>query len=93
MERKKSHLSRWVEGTDLTQYLSTRRSLVEIADNRRVLIENHKGVILYTKEKIKIATYNGKISICGTNLKLECLTKFQLVVSGCIFGVSMEMGS
>lgn len=91
MDRKKNQFSRWMEGSGLPQYVSTRRSLVEITDNCRVLIENHRGIVLYTGENIQIATYSGKICICGTNLKLECMTKYQLVISGCIFGVTMEM--
>ena len=66
------------------------RSIVEIADDRRVLIENHLGVREYGREKITVNVKFGFISICGNCLELRQMTKEQLVVSGKIRSVSLE---
>ena len=66
--------------------------LVEIVDNRRVLIENHKGVLEYGDSAVRIRMKYGSLCIQGSNLELARMTKQQLVVVGCIEKVQLERG-
>jgi sporulation protein YqfC len=56
--------------------------LVEIAGDRRVLIENHQGVVAYGTEQICVKVTYGTLSVCGCRLELTRMTKGQLIVSG-----------
>lgn len=59
-------------------------ALVELAGYRRVLIENHRGVVQYTCSQIRIKVSFGEISVQGSGLSLVRMTKAQLVIVGCI---------
>ena len=92
MERKKNLAQRLANGLDLPDEPIPGLSLVEITENRRVLVENHKGVIAYSPKTIRIRTKFGQILIDGTNLTLSKMTRGQLVICGCINGVSLLRG-
>ena len=64
--------------------------VVELAGDGRVLIERHKGVIEYSREKIGIQMSYGKLEVCGCNLELSCMTREQLVISGRICGIRIQ---
>ena len=66
--------------------------LVEIIADRRVLIENHRGVYRYTREQICIQTTSGMIQIDGMNLYLEKMTYDQLTIVGKIDSVRLCRG-
>lgn len=66
--------------------------LVELAGDRRVLIERHMGVSEYTKERIMVKVKLGHICVCGTNMELSRIMKSQLVIKGTIFSVSIIRG-
>ncbi len=59
-----------------------KQTLVEIAGERRVLIENHCGVSGYSSNEIWVKVRSGKVAICGDGLELVKMTKEQLVVIG-----------
>lgn len=66
--------------------------LVELAGEKRVLIENHQGVTEYSREKIQVRVCYGQICICGAGLELARMTKEQLVISGRIDSLSLLRG-
>lgn len=61
-----------------------KQPIVELAGQNRVLIENHQGVLAYSREEIGIKVSYGKIVIAGNDLKLMQISCEQLVVKGCI---------
>ena len=67
-------------------------SLVEIVGDTRVLIENHKGVTSYDKKNIRIKTTFGILSVTGEDLELACMSKHQLVITGCVICLSLFRG-
>lgn len=66
--------------------------LVEIMDNRSVLIENHCGVTQYSRQKIKVQTRAGYVEICGDRLRLIQMSREQLCVQGQIDSVNLFSG-
>ncbi len=58
--------------------------LTEIADNKRVLIENHKGIAAYGSNEIRIIVRNGCNCILGQNLALHCISREKIVITGTI---------
>ena len=58
--------------------------LVEVVGNRRVLVENHKGIISYGCSEIVVQTRQGTIKIVGNNLEILCLSKDRVVIKGAI---------
>lgn len=66
--------------------------LIEVIADKRVLIENHRGICKYTHENICIYSKCGMIRICGQKLFLKKMTKDQLTITGQINGVLLCRG-
>lgn len=66
--------------------------LVEIAGEKRVLIENHKGVTEYDADRICIRVKFGQICVCGGNLTLAQMTGACLVICGRIDSITLLRG-
>lgn len=58
--------------------------LLEAIDNRRILIENHNGIVSYGSAAISVKVRNGRICVTGKNLELGHMTKESMVITGCI---------
>ena len=80
----------WVmHKTDLFSEPIPGTTLVEIAGNKRVLIENHKGVTSYNTDSIHVTSTNGSLIVSGNELLIASMSKQQLVITGCISCVSL----
>lgn len=66
------------------------QSIIELAGDQRVLVENHRGVSAYSSERILINVGFGTVCICGCGLRLIRMTKEQLVIRGRIDTVSLQ---
>lgn len=64
--------------------------IVEIAGDRRLLIENHFGVKSYSRERIIVNVKYGCVCVCGSALELMRMTKEQLVIKGKIDTVTLQ---
>ena len=64
--------------------------LVEIAGDKRVLIEHHCGVTQYGRCRISVRVKFGTIIIAGAGLELAKMTGQQLIVTGKIECVQLE---
>lgn len=65
-------------------------TIVEICDQDRILIENHRGVLCYDTNEIRIRTRYGSIWIYGCHLKLTKMSKTKLVITGKIYSVTLK---
>ena len=87
-------------GADWIQHLADRTELeteylpgqpvVEIAGDRRVLIERHRGVIEYGPERIRVRVSYGSLCVIGWGLELVRMSHQQLVIAGRIDSVCLE---
>ena len=89
MKHPGSWMERLAEGMDLSGESVPGQPLVEICGEKRVLIENHRGVSRYSEDKICIRVSYGEVAVAGRGLKLARMTKQQLVVCGCIEDVTL----
>lgn len=65
-------------------------SIVELAGDRRVLIENHQGVRGYSSGCILVKVSFGCVQICGSCLELAKMTREQLVIQGNIDSICLQ---
>ncbi|MBQ7801805.1 MAG: YabP/YqfC family sporulation protein [Oscillospiraceae bacterium] len=82
MMPKKHWAERLVDGADLSGEPMPGVPVVELAGDRRVLIERHGGVTEYSGEKICVKVRYGTVAVCGCGLELTCMTREQLVITG-----------
>lgn len=68
----------------LAEDLDPRLPRVELTGDRRVDIENHRGMIEYSDTVMRIALADGELRITGREMELTALTLTELTVSGMI---------
>ena len=56
--------------------------LVELAGDRRIIVENHCGVVAYTQQQIQIRVKYGQVCVEGDQLEMAQMTKDHLVITG-----------
>lgn len=83
-------LERLADHTELETEPMPAQPIVEIAGERRVLVENHGGVRAYSTEQILVNVKYGVVCVCGCGLELIRMTKEQLVIRGRIDSVSLR---
>ena len=90
MKGKGDWMQRLVQSLDLPSEPIPGMPLVEIAGDRRVLVENHEGVCQYGSDQICIRVKYGIVSIRGRGLELSRMSKELLIISGRIDGIMLN---
>ncbi len=90
MSKGRFLLDRLTEDADLAAQPLPGQPIVEIAGDRRVLIENHFGVKEYGTQRITVKVKYGCVCVCGEHLELMRMTKEQLVICGRIDCVTVQ---
>lgn len=92
MKRGKGILDRLTYVTELAEAPLPGQTLLELLDDRRILIEHHNGVTAYTAQKIQVKVHFGFLCISGSGLSLSKMSADQLVISGCITSITVFRG-
>lgn len=87
---KRYFAERLADSADLSGEPMPGVPVVELAGDRRVLIERHGGVTEYSCERICVKVRYGLVCICGCGLELTCMTREQLVITGRIDAVQLQ---
>lgn len=69
------------------------RTLVELYGCERLLVEQHRGIVGYGSDCIRIGATFGVLEVTGENLRLCCMSPSQIVIRGDIASVRVEGGS
>ncbi len=92
MAREFVFMERLTKAADLQDETIPGLPVIELAGDRRVLIENHCGVTEYGRSRIRVKVKFGEICICGACLELARMTKGQLIIAGKIHSVELLRG-
>lgn len=63
--------------------------IVELVGQRRLLIENHEGVLAYGTNEIKVRVSYGCIVVAGNKLQLLEMSRVKLAICGRIDGLQL----
>ena len=55
---------------------------ISVIGSRRLLIENHKGLLSYSDNAIEILTEDGKISVFGNGFKIRAMKERAMLICG-----------
>ena len=92
MAEKGHWIQRIADGANLCGESLPGVPVMELAGDRRVLIERHEGVMEYGTEQICIRVKYGMLCISGCGLELRKMTRQQLVISGHIDCIQILRG-
>lgn len=87
---KENWVKRLAEGMDLGNETLPGTVVAELAGDRRVLIEGHRGVTEYCRERITVKVSYGWLCIMGCGLELRQMSREQLVICGRIDGIHLR---
>ena len=90
MGKRRNFFEHMMEQTALPPESVPGQSIIEIAGERRVLIENHQGVAAYGQERILVNVKFGTVCVCGCHLEMVHMTKEQLVIFGRIDSIGLQ---
>lgn len=90
MDRRKGFWEKISEQTDLPDEIFPGESVVEMVGDRRILVENHRGVTEYGCQRICIRLRCGTLIVTGCDLALSRMTKHLLVITGIVDSVCLQ---
>jgi sporulation protein YqfC len=61
-----------------------------LVGNLQIYLENHRGVIEYDENRVRIGASNGEIIIRGQKLEIKNLLEEELLIKGTIEGLDYE---
>ncbi len=82
--RKKSIISPIADSLKLPKDLTNGDSMISLTGNEEVWIENYKGIIEYTPERIFLQLKKGKILFCGKKLHIAFYTSEEMRIIGTV---------
>lgn len=62
--------------------------LIRMCGNRELIIENHRGIQLYTSEEIIIICKNSMLQVCGESLLIRYFSGCDMKIIGVIQSIS-----
>ena len=60
--------------------------------NRKVIIENHLGIIIYENNLVEVKTIDVNIVVKGTKFKIEEINDYKVIVKGNIEEIIFKKG-
>lgn len=69
--------------------LSGKTARITTLGNRSLLVENHRGVLAFTPDRILLATACGEVEVVGSDLSLGDVRRDALVICGSIRDVKL----
>lgn len=88
LERKKEII---VESLKLPKDSMLGASIVTITGNTDVFVENYRGILEYTGEKVVLQGKTCQISIVGKRMSIDYYTNEDMKISGFIEGIQYHM--
>ena len=85
-------MHRLTEGMELPGETLPGTSVAELAGDRRILIEGHRGVTEYTSFRVTVKVVYGELTVSGAGLELRQMSRQQLVISGRINALELRRG-
>lgn len=61
-----------------------------VTGNAEILVENHRGIIEYTSDVIRMNTTRGELAISGMRLAIRFITREEIKIYGRIRGIEFR---
>lgn len=75
---------RIADDLELPNHVVTDNFDLRLQGNKRAIIENHVGILIYENELIQIKTKTNHVILKGENLKIAEITDYNIVINGVI---------
>lgn len=83
MNRKLNNFKNEISETlELPKEITLDLPKITLVGNLQLNIENHKGIIEYNTQRIRISSNSGMIKIIGQNLYIKTIIKEEIIITG-----------
>lgn len=83
MSRIARKLRKWtVDALDLPGDVVMEIPRLTVMDGRQLLVENHRGILHFSAERLSLALDNGGLEILGEGMVLKTILPQELIVEG-----------
>jgi sporulation protein YqfC len=76
-----------VAALDLPGEVAFNLPKIVITGNVQVLIENHRGIVSYDREEVRLLVEAGEVAVSGRGLVIRSIVPEEIVIEGEIQGV------
>ena len=83
---------RIADALELQHDVALNLPMLHITGSERLLMENHRGLLEYARNRIRVATTAGPVEIVGENLAIRSVGRDDILVTGVIRSVTMGAG-
>lgn len=63
--------------------------LIMVVGGRSMILENHRGILEYSRERIRIRLIKGELTLSGRNMVIQSISDEELQIKGEITGMTM----
>lgn len=75
---------------DLPRDIILNMPRIQVTGNNEIIIENHKGIILFEKNEVKVNSGIGIISICGSEFEVLFMGGSTITIGGKFTSITYE---
>lgn len=88
--KKRTALDRMSEYNGVPKETVMDLTKLSFAENKELYIENHKGILEYTDEFMRIKTKHSVIKITGADFAVSYIDKYDLLIEGAFYSIVFE---
>ncbi len=82
MEKKGSALRSLADRLELPEDALSGAGKLSVTAGRRALIENHRGILEYSRERIAVSFGKERLSLYGRELRIVAMNRRELLICG-----------
>ncbi|MCI7628215.1 MAG: YabP/YqfC family sporulation protein [Blautia glucerasea] len=84
MEKRLNWKDNLVKAAGIPEDLAYGQPVVTVTGHKRAVIQNYRGILLYTSEKLVLRTSHGKVTVCGKDLQILSYCGDEMEITGWI---------
>lgn len=58
----------------------------------QITLENHRGLLAFSPERVVVATASGRIAIAGKELRIDAVRRGEIIITGALSAVTFQEG-
>ena len=66
-------------------------SILTLIGDTELLVENYRGILFYSRERVRLSVKDGQLEVTGQNLNIEYYSNDNVKITGCIRQISYLM--
>lgn len=81
--------TRFIETFDLPPEVMLNLPLIMMVGGKSLILENHRGILEYSRERIRIRLAKGEVTLTGRNLLIQSISNEEIQIKGELTGLSL----